>query len=105
MAILVAGFSESLGVPELESFTDAPLDYNKVKANVERIIIYQSDNDPLIPLSSAVKMQNEFNCDLKIIKHAEHLDEGSGSHLNEGTDNFAFPEILEDLVNHNLRNA
>jgi len=101
MAILTAGFSESLGIPELESFTDTSLDYQKVKTSVNKIIIYQSDNDPLIPLKSAVVMQKEFNCDLRIIKHAEHLDEGSvnnGSHLCEGTDNFTFPELLADLI-------
>jgi len=103
MAILAAGFSESLGVPELESFTDAPLDYKKVKASAEKIIIYQSDNDPFIPLASAVKMQNEFNSDLRIIKNANSPEEDliqRGNHLNEGTGNFAFPEILEDLVNY-----
>lgn len=103
MAILAAGFSESLGVPELESFTDTPLDYQKVKTNVEKIIIYQSDNDPHVPLKNAVIMQEKFNADIIVIKNANSPEEDllqRGNHLNEGTGNFAFPEILEDLVNY-----
>ncbi|MBU4216445.1 alpha/beta hydrolase [Candidatus Parcubacteria bacterium] len=103
VAILVAGFSESLGIPEVESFTNTLLDYEKVKQSAVKFIIYQSDNDPLIPLKSAVVMQEKFNADIIVIKNTDSPEDDllqQGNHLCEGTGDFAFPEILDNLKDY-----
>ena len=89
-AILVAGFSESVGIREIESFTEEPLNYKRVKSNCEEFVVIHSDNDPLVPLEKAKILEKEFNAKLIIMNGAEHIDAPYGE--------FKLPTALEEIL-------
>lgn len=88
--ILVAGFSRSIGIPELENFFVCPLDYEKVKRSVISKIFINSDNDPYVPLEEGKIMEEKLDGKLVIMHKAYHLSEGNGF--------FTFPTGLEELL-------
>lgn len=55
--ILVAGFDNDLGVPELSDFFKTPINWNKIKSHSDTFISIQSDNDPynLLPFNQVFK--------------------------------------------------
>ena len=44
--ILVAGFDDDLGVPQLSDFFTTPIDWERIKARSKQFISIESDNDP-----------------------------------------------------------
>ena len=91
-AILVAGFSESLGIiAEIENFFDKPVDYDKIKAQSNNVVVINSDDDPYVPIEKSYILRDKLNAKLIILK-------GAG-HINLGTGNFEFPEVVAELLN------
>lgn len=88
--ILAAGFSRSINVSELENFFESPLDYEKVKRVVKKIVIINSDNDRYVPLIEGEIMQEKLSGKLITLHNAYHLNEGNGF--------FTFPTGLDELV-------
>jgi uncharacterized protein len=89
-AILVAGFSEHIGIGEIENFFAIPLDYEKVKTAAGKIVAINSDNDPYVPLKQGEIMRDRLGAKLIVVPNGNHLNEGDGS--------FKFPLILEEIL-------
>ncbi len=55
--VLIAGFTDDLGVPELRNFFLKPIDWEKIKSVCSKYISIESDNDPynLAPYNEAFK--------------------------------------------------
>ncbi|MBI2529833.1 MAG: alpha/beta hydrolase, partial [Candidatus Diapherotrites archaeon] len=47
-AVLVAGFSDDLGIKELHDFFTRPVDWKKIKSNCRKFVAIHSDNDPYV---------------------------------------------------------
>ncbi len=45
-AVLVAGFTDDLGIPELSNFFTTPIDWASMRTHVETVVSIESDNDP-----------------------------------------------------------
>ena len=54
-----------------------------------KIVVFQSDNDPYVPLEKTKQLAKSLDVELKIIKNAGHFNEKAGY--------IKFPELLEDI--------
>ena len=79
---LVAGFLGPLGNEFYDTisktFTKKEFDWEKIKSNCSRFLIYQADNDPHVPFSKGEEIAEKTQGTLKIIKNAGHFNEKSG---------------------------
>lgn len=89
-AILVAGFSEPIGIGELENFFAKPLDCEKVKNSADNIIAIHSDNDPYVPLAQGEILRAKLGAKLIVVPNGEHLNVGNGF--------FEFPLALGEIL-------
>ncbi len=78
----VSGFTGSLGNPEFDeinkTFTEKDFNWEKIKNSCDKFIMYQSDNDPYVPLEKAKELAKNLEGELKIIKTAGHFNEKAG---------------------------
>ncbi len=77
-AVLVAGFPESLGFKETESFFDTPLDYEKIRSSAEKFIAINSDNDPYVPLRNGEILRDKLGAELIVVPRGYHLSQSEG---------------------------
>lgn len=76
--ILVAGFCESMNIPEMKSFFTTPLDYQKIKSTAKKIVAINSDDDPWVPLHFGENLRKKFGAELIILPHAGHINDTYG---------------------------
>ena len=88
-ALLVAGFASPIHFSELDNFFSAPLNDNKIKENILKIININSDNDNHVPFIQAEEIRDRFNSELITIHN--------GGHLNDKAGYTEFPLLLEEL--------
>ena len=62
----------------MKTFIDKELDWSKIKNHCKQFFIYNSDNDPYIPLSKAKELSENLGSKLSIIKNAGHFNEKAG---------------------------
>jgi len=76
-AIFVAGFNDSLGFAEIQSFFKTPFDYPLIKSkSIEGFTMIQSDNDPYVPMSVARGLAAQLGA-VFVVKHlAFHMSGG-----------------------------
>lgn len=89
-AILVAGFSEPVGIGELKNFFATPLDYEKIKNTAKKIITVNSDNDPYVPLAQGEILRDKLGAKLIVVPKGDHLNAGNGS--------FEFPQVYDEIL-------
>ncbi len=89
-AVMVAGFSESIGIKETENFFATPLNYEKIKNSAEKFIAINSDNDPYVPLKKGEILRDKLGAELIVVS--------KGSHLNEGAGFTELPVVLENIL-------
>ncbi len=77
-AVLVAGFSESIGIPEIKSFFVTALDYQKVKNTCSTFIAVNSTTDPFVPLEKGTVLRDKLSAELIVVPDAGHLNQESG---------------------------
>jgi len=63
---------------QMKTFIDKKLDWNKIKSNCKNFFIYNSDNDPYIPLSRGKDLAKNLDSKLIVVKKAGHFNEKSG---------------------------
>ncbi len=98
--ILVSGFSDvdflKNNVPSkilqqvLNNSTLKEIDLEKVKKICNKVILFHSDNDTMVPIAQGKILHEQLGGEFKIISN--------GQHLNEGTGNNEFPELVEELL-------
>ena len=72
-AVLVSGFANDLGIPEIASFTKKEFNWKKIKQNCNEFICINSDDDPFIDLSIAKDLAKKLNTKLIIEHNASHI--------------------------------
>jgi hypothetical protein len=92
-AFFVAGFSEQLGNPEFDpynkTFLESPFKWEHIRAHARQFKVYNSDNDPYVPLSFGESLAHKLLVDLTIIK--------GGGHLNRSYGFLKFERLFSDL--------
>jgi len=78
----VAGFIGKLNNPEFDeinkTFAEKEFNWERIKKNCERFVMYHSNNDPYVPIEKAKELSEKLNCKLKVIKGAGHFNEKAG---------------------------
>ncbi len=89
-AFLVAGFTGLLGNDEFDqinkSLSVKLFNWNKIKKNCERFYIFNSTNDPYVPLEKGIELSQNLDSDL--------IRFGEAGHFNSDSGYDEFPEIL-----------
>lgn len=90
---LVSGFLGKLGLEEFdpinESFVCREFDWDRIKRNTGVIHVYNSDNDPYVPLEKGEELAGKLGVELTVIK--------GGGHINASAGYETFPQLMEDL--------
>ena len=88
LAILIGVCHTDLGdeKEKKSGYYDKPWEWNKIKNNTEKIVIFASKDDPYIPISEPLFVKEKINAE-----YHEYNDEG---HFGEDVDKKEFPEIV-----------
>jgi predicted alpha/beta hydrolase family esterase len=76
--ILVAGFADDLGIPQISNFVDKPFNWEKIRTKAGRFIVINSDNDPFIDLSEGERVAKLLGAEFIVEHGAGHINEGAG---------------------------
>jgi predicted alpha/beta hydrolase family esterase len=89
----VAPFIDNIDDPAFDeinkTFVNREFDWESIKKNCPKFVIYHSDNDPYVPLELAEKIANKLNVKINIIKDAGHFNTKAGYNK--------FERLLEDI--------
>ena len=89
-AVLVAGFSNDINFPEIMSFLDKPVDWEKIKEHCKKFVAINSDNDEYVPLREGEVFKEKLGAEL-IVKH-------NMGHLGVDDNITELPEVLDSLL-------
>jgi predicted alpha/beta hydrolase family esterase len=93
-AVLVAGFTDSLGYTELENFYTTPIDFKEIKKHCNHFATIHSDNDPYVSLKYATILKESLGAQ-SIIKHnAKHF---SGPRENKDSCT-ELPDVVSSIL-------
>ena len=76
--ILVAGFDDGLGVPELHDFFRTPINWEKIKSHSDNFVSIESDNDPYGLLKYNDVFKNKLNAETIIAHNMKHFSGNDG---------------------------
>jgi predicted alpha/beta hydrolase family esterase len=92
-SFLVSGFLGELGLPEFDNvnaeFVNAPVDWKRVRENCGEVHVYNSDNDPYVPLGKGKEIARHLGVGLTVV--------GNGGHINASSGFSTFPLLLQDI--------
>ncbi len=91
-AFLVGGFIGKLNISYDElnkTFAEKKFNWTKIKKNCKSFFIYNSDNDPHVPLEKGKELAKKLGAKLKLIKSAGHFRKKDGYSK--------FPLLLKDV--------
>lgn len=72
--VLVAGFANDLGIPELTNFYETPLDYAKIREkSVKGFTNIHSDDDEYVPLSNSGELKKHLGGEAIILHGKGHF--------------------------------
>ena len=90
---LVSGFLGRLGLedfdPVNETFVCRDFSWDHIRINAGKIYIYNSDNDPYVPLAKGEELAKKLEGKLTVIRNGGHINASSGFN--------SFPQLLKDL--------
>ncbi|MHB8388901.1 MAG: RBBP9/YdeN family alpha/beta hydrolase [Acidobacteriaceae bacterium] len=90
---LVSGFLGKLGLerfdPPNESFVCRDFQWERIRQNAGEVHVYNSDNDPYVPLSKGKELAEKLGVELTIVH--------GGGHINTSAGYRSFPLLLKDL--------
>ncbi|MBI2595213.1 serine hydrolase family protein [Candidatus Daviesbacteria bacterium] len=93
-AVLVAGFTDDLGFPEVKNFFTAPVNFEKIKNKARYFVAINSDNDPYVDLKYAEEFKQKLGAKV-IIKH--NMGHFSGPIDNEESCTH-LPDVAESVL-------
>lgn len=81
-AFFIAPFIDSLDNPDFDkinrTFVDRKFDWDKIKKNCSKFVVFHSDNDSYVPLEKAEKIAENLGVDVIVVKRAGHFNEKAG---------------------------
>ena len=89
----VAGWTGRLNHPLDEinkTFIDRNFDWEKIQKNCKKFYVFNSNNDPYVPLEMGKELAKNLNSELTVVKGAGHFGENAGYK--------EFPLLLENIV-------
>jgi predicted alpha/beta hydrolase family esterase len=90
---LISGFLGEIGNEEYDklnaSFFKTSFNWKKIRKNTKHIFVYNSDNDPYVPLKKGRELAQKLGVELKVVKNAGHINSESGF--------YQFPQLLKDV--------
>lgn len=93
-AVLVSGFTGTLGLPEYdnlnESFISEPFNWNQIRRNAKHFICFNGENDPYVPFEQGQAIADSLGVKNHVIK--------DGGHLNSEFGFSTFPQLLSELT-------
>jgi len=95
-AYLVSGFLGTLNNAEVDAlnatFFEKPFDWDEIKSNCKKIVMFSSDNDPYVPVKRRDELAEKLGIKPIIVKKA--------GHFNAKADYITFELLLKELL-HN----
>ncbi|MEN9407571.1 MAG: hypothetical protein RLZZ455_787 [Candidatus Parcubacteria bacterium] len=88
--VLVAGFTDDLGIPELSNFFATPFDWAKIRTHVEKVVSIESDNDPYGLAKYNEEFKKYLSAETKLLHDRKHFSGDDG--ITE------LPEALHSLL-------
>ena len=89
-AVLVAGFTSTLGYQELESFFKRPINWNTIRKHCRQFTALHSDNDPFVSMHYADFFRTELKAKI-IVKHNQKHFSGHDGILT-------VPDVLKEVL-------
>ena len=82
-AFFVAGFIGELNnYPEInkinKTIADRKFDWKTIKKNCQKLDVFQSDNDPYVPIEKGKELAKHLDTEIKLVENAGHFNEDSG---------------------------
>jgi uncharacterized protein len=76
-AFLVAGFCSDIGLPAftplIRTFIVPPFNWKKIRGSCSKFFVYNSDNDPYVPLENGKELAKKLGVELRLVPGAEHF--------------------------------
>lgn len=89
-AVLVAGFSDDLGIPELKGFFPKPFDFAKMRAHCRKFAAIHSDDDKYVALRYGDEFREKLGAALISLHSRGHFSSSEGT--------ATLPEALEAVL-------
>jgi len=90
---LVSVFVGALGLPDFDPinipFFDPPFNWAKIRKNSSKFYVYNSDNDPYVPLVQGERVAEKLGVKLNVVK--------GGGHINASAGFTKFERLLTDI--------
>ena len=81
-SFLVAGFLKKFNKPEFvelnKTFVDKDFKWNKIKQNCGKFFVFNSDDDPNVPLEKGKELAEKLNVELILVPNAGHFNTKAG---------------------------
>jgi predicted alpha/beta hydrolase family esterase len=81
-AYLVAGFMEPLDNPQFDllnkTFITHDFQWTEIKKNCKKFELFQSSNDPYVPMQVAQHLAEKLNTNLTVVSEAGHFNSAAG---------------------------
>ncbi|MBD3252891.1 serine hydrolase family protein [Candidatus Pacearchaeota archaeon] len=78
----VSGFLGLLGNQEFDeinkTFTTKDFDWKKIKSSCQKFHVFQSDNDPYVPIERAKELAEGLDAEITVVSGAGHFNEAAG---------------------------
>ena len=72
-AIFVAGFDNNLGEKEMQSFFEAPINFDKAKRVCKKFVSIHSEDDPDVPVDNSVRFKKNLNAKKIVVNGYRHF--------------------------------
>ncbi|MDE1851816.1 MAG: serine hydrolase family protein [Candidatus Micrarchaeota archaeon] len=73
-SVLVAGFTDDLGIKELAGFYRKPIEWDRIRGACGRFVVIASDDDQYVPLRHADILENELRAKKIIEPNMGHFN-------------------------------
>ncbi|MDD5148166.1 MAG: alpha/beta hydrolase [Candidatus ainarchaeum sp.] len=81
-AFFIAGFTGSLGNHSFDevnrTFVEKNFDWKKIRKNCKSFFVFNSDNDPYVPIEKGKELAEKLGTKLIIVKGAGHFNKAAG---------------------------
>lgn len=77
-AFLIAGFCTGAGIPQqfqplIKTFTGKPFDWQKIRSSCGEFFVYNSDDDPYVPLEKGEELAKNLGTKVVVVRMAKHF--------------------------------